>query len=131
MISNTGSNDATRKTNGSSRGTQVPQILSRVAGVAENIAKRLEQMIIELNQELNIEYVKRFRTCNSSTVLAMRPGILEKALQKAYPIPYNCDDILLIEYDGVTNDILQAVMGACDKQIISLVDQNNGIVIFD
>lgn len=131
MSLNTNSNYSTNNTNGSTGASQAAQILGKVAVLAEDLAEKLDKVRKELNKELDVEYVKQFRTCNSSTVIAMRPGILEKATKTAYPIPYNCDDITLIEYDGVTNNILQAVMFTSDKQVMNLVDQNNGIVIFD
>lgn len=84
-----------------------------------------------LNDPISVEYIKAFRKRQKSIVILARPGVLEKEVGKPFSCRYTCDDYVIIEYDDVVSEIVQADSIRSDEQVSALIDNNRGIIIVE
>ena len=102
-----------------------------IANVMQDILDKLSVLDCSINSMFDSNSIKHFRRRNGSVVIAARPGELEKRSGYPFSLKYTCDDYVIIEYDAVVNEVVQARTLRCDDSISNLVDSNGGIVIIE
>lgn len=77
------------------------------------------------------EFIKAFRNRMCSMVILLRPGVCERATRAPLNFQYTGDDFIIIEYDNVVNEVVQAKLVKLSPKLINLVDNNDGFVIIE
>ncbi len=105
--------------------------VQNLANIMQEILDKHSVLDCSVNPILDTNYIKRFRKRYGSVVIIARPGELERRSKRPFNIKYTCDDYVIIEYDAVVNEVVQACASRCDDQVANLVDSNGGLVVIE
>lgn len=89
--------------------------------------------VIYLTEKLTVSFLKKYKQKKDTVLLAMYVKDMVKNAKKMSLDDLDDDDVILAEYDEENNKLVQdiSVSKNTEEKVIHLLDDNEGIVVFN